>query len=120
MLAGVGRGKGQNALRSVHLSVADSTTLVLLGDTDLVPIAQGGIVARRNRGWPRWHVTGSAAPTDLTYVVIRATASCILRATKSDKESPLDNLEIVEALRRAQEVRLAKAASLWSPTAAAE
>jgi len=31
----------ENALRSVHLSVAHSATLVLLGDPDLVPIAQG-------------------------------------------------------------------------------
>jgi hypothetical protein len=31
----------ENALRSVHLSVAHSATLVLLGDSDLVPIAQG-------------------------------------------------------------------------------
>lgn len=31
----------ENALRSVQLGVAHSATLVLLGDTDLVPIAQG-------------------------------------------------------------------------------
>jgi len=31
----------ENALRSIHLSVAHSATLVLLGDTNLVPIAQG-------------------------------------------------------------------------------
>ncbi len=31
----------ENALRSVHLGVAHSATLVLLGDTDLVALAQG-------------------------------------------------------------------------------
>jgi hypothetical protein len=107
-------GAVEHAIRSIHLSVAYRAALVLLGDTDLVPIARalhrrtiGGdrpfiVCDRRRRNLPasvrspRNHESGVDA-----FQAARGGSLCIRR-----KRLPHDFSSVVARLRRTDDVQL--------------